>query len=126
MLFTSSDTTAQSPPFRYTLFDRKLNICGLTVFPSAAEELVRRIDEVGVEFEIVVYEEHHLDCLHIVAEPRLEVPTIRHAVFAVKIESEVRTKIGLRPEVELRPSGSLPQTELKARRLRDLMPADRR
>jgi len=106
--------------------DDMLNIRGLTVFPSAVEEVVRHIDELGDEFEIVVYEEHELDCLRIVAEPRPEVPVSRHAVLAEKIEDDVRAKIGLRPEVELRPFGSLPKTELKARRLRDLRPADRR
>ena len=96
-------------------------IRGLTVFPSAVEEVVRRIDELGDEFEIV-----NLDCFRIVGEPRAEVPTSRHAALAEKIESEVHAKIGLRPEVELGPSGSLPKTELKARRLCDLRPADRR
>ncbi len=105
--------------------DDMLNIRGLTVFPSAVEEVVRHIDELGDEFEIVVYEEHALDCLRIVAEPRPEVPASRHPSLAEKIESEVRAKIGLRPEVELRPPGSLPKTELKARRLRDLRPMRR-
>jgi len=105
--------------------DDMLNIRGLTVFPSAIEEVVRHIDELGDEFEIVVYEEHALDCLRIVAEPRPEVPASRHASLVEKIESEVRAKIGLRPEVELRPAGSLPKTELKAQRLRDLRPLRR-
>jgi hypothetical protein len=60
-----------------------------------------------------------------VAEPRPQVPASRHASLVEKIESEVRAKIGLRPEVELRPAGSLPKTELKARRLRDLRPMRR-
>jgi phenylacetate-CoA ligase len=100
--------------------DDMINIRGLTVFPSAIEEVVRHIDELGDEFAIVVYEEQELDCLRIVAEPRPEVPKSRHTALTEKIESEVRAKIGLRPEVELRPAGSLPKTELKARRLRDL------
>ena len=100
--------------------DDMINIRGLTVFPSAIEEVVRHIDELGDEFAIVVYEEQDLDCLRIVAEPRPEVPASRHPTLAEKIESEVRTKIGLRPEVELRPAGSLPKTELKAKRLQDL------
>jgi phenylacetate-CoA ligase len=103
-----------------------LNIRGLPVFPSAVEEVVRHLDELGDEFEIVVYEEHNLDRLRIVAEPRPEVPASRHSALAQKIEDEVRAKIGLRPEVELRPPGSLPKTALKARRLRDLRPAERR
>jgi phenylacetate-CoA ligase len=105
--------------------DDMLNVRGLTLFPSAIEEVVRQIDELGDEFEIVVYEEHALDCLRIIAEPRPEVPVTRHASLAEKIESEVRAKLGLRPEVELRPVGSLPKTELKARRLRDLRPMRR-
>jgi phenylacetate-CoA ligase len=100
--------------------DDMINIRGLTVFPSAVEEVVRHIAELGDEFEIVVYEEQELDCFRIVAEARPEVPKSRHAALAEKIESEVRAKIGLRPEVELRPAGSLPKTELKARRLHDL------
>ena len=106
--------------------DDMLNIRGLTVFPSAVEEVVRHIDELGDEFEVVVYQEQDLDCLRIVAEPRVELSVTQQAALAEKIESEIRAKIGLRPEIELRAPGSLPKTELKARRLRDLRPTDRR
>jgi len=105
--------------------DDMLNIRGLTVFPSAVEEVVRQIDELGDEFEIVVYAEQELDCLRIVAEVRPEVPVSQHTPLAEKIVTEVRTKIGLRPEVELKPFGTLPKTELKARRLRDLRSVER-
>jgi phenylacetate-CoA ligase len=106
--------------------DDMLNIRGLTVFPSAVEEVVRDIRELGDEFQIVVTLEHDLDCLRVVAEPRPDVAERRHAALADRIASDVRAKIGIRPEVELRPFGTLPKTELKARRVRDERPADRR
>jgi phenylacetate-CoA ligase len=90
------------------------------------EEVVRRIDELGDEFEIVVYTEQELDCLRVVAEARPEIHASQHPLLTEKIVSEVRAKIGLRPEVELKPFGTLPKTELKARRLRDLRSIDRR
>jgi phenylacetate-CoA ligase len=90
------------------------------------EDVIRGIPELGDEFEIVVYLDQDLDCLRVVAEPRPEVVTTHYSALGEKIVSEVRTKIGIRPEVELQPFGTLPKTELKARRLRDLRPPDRR
>ncbi len=48
------------------------------------------------------------------------------AALTERIASAVRTRIGLRPEVDPRPAGSLPRTELKARRVRDERPPSRR
>jgi phenylacetate-CoA ligase len=106
--------------------DDMLNIRGLTVFPSAVEDVIRGIPELGDEFEIIVSLDQDLDCLRVVAEPRPEVATTHYSALGEKIVSEVRAKIGIRPEVELQPFGTLPKTELKARRLRDLRPPDRR
>lgn len=48
--------------------DDMLNIRGMTVFPSAIEEVVRAFDEVGDEFQIVIDTDGVMDALTIVAE----------------------------------------------------------
>jgi phenylacetate-CoA ligase len=103
----------------YGRADDMLNIRGVTVFPSAIEEVVRGIDEVGDEFQIVVTTEKALDVLTIVAEPKPEVPQSSYAELAKHIQNQVRAKLEIRPEVELKPYGTLPKTEFKAKRVID-------
>ncbi|MDP2727963.1 MAG: AMP-binding protein, partial [Dehalococcoidia bacterium] len=99
--------------------DDMLNIRGVTVFPSAIEEVVRGFAEVGDEFQIVVAQEKMLDVLTIVAEPRPEVPEKDYPALARRIQNEVRAKVEVRPEVDLKPYGTLPKTEFKAKRVMD-------
>ena len=100
--------------------DDMLNVRGVTVFPSAIEDVVRRFAELGDEFEIVVARRGELDELTIVAEPRPDVAEARHDELRERIATSVRAHCELRPGVELREYGSLPRTEQKARRVRDL------
>jgi phenylacetate-CoA ligase len=97
-----------------------LNVRGVTVFPSAIEDVVRRFPELGDEFEIVVGRSGELDELTIVAEPRPDVAGPGHEELRRRLATSVRAHCELRPNVELRDYGSLPRTEQKARRVRDL------
>ncbi|HZU07051.1 MAG TPA: AMP-binding protein [Chloroflexota bacterium] len=100
--------------------DDMLNIRGITIFPSAIEDAVRQVPEVGEEFQIVVSRERELDVLTVVVEPRPEVAPERHAVVAQRVETEIVSRCELRPVVQLVPHGTLPKTEFKARRVKDL------
>jgi phenylacetate-CoA ligase len=99
--------------------DDMLNVRGVTVFPSAIEEVVRRFPELGDEFLIVLERRGELDELTIVAEPRPDVPASAHDDLSQRLVSSVRAHCELRPSVELREYGSLPRTEQKARRVRE-------
>jgi phenylacetate-CoA ligase len=101
--------------------DDMLNIRGVTLFPSAIEDAVRRVATVGEEFQMVIScDAHGMDVLTIVVEPRADVSQDAYASVAKEIETEIVTRCELRPVVDLRPYGTLPKTEFKAKRVSDL------
>jgi phenylacetate-CoA ligase len=100
--------------------DDMLNVRGVTLFPSAVEDAVRRVPEVGEEFQIVVSVERELDVLTVVIEPRPEVVPSRHAEVARRVETQIISQCELRPVVKTVPYGTLPKTEFKAKRIVDL------
>jgi phenylacetate-CoA ligase len=99
--------------------DDMLNVRGVSLFPSAVEDAVRRVPEVGDEFEVVVTTARELDVLTVRVECRPEVPAADHEMVAKRVESEVISRCELRPVIEVLPYGVLERTQLKARRVRD-------
>jgi len=90
--------------------DDMVIVRGVNVFPSAIEAIVREMPEV-VEFQVEVTKRHELEELAI----RIEAEG-NGAAIAEKLRELVRQRLGLRPQVEAAPPGSLPRFELKARR----------
>ena len=98
--------------------DDMLNVRGVTLFPSAVEDLLRGLPEVGDEFQIVLESRGEGgENFRLVVEPRQGAGTPQ---LADRIAAEVRDRFDLRAEVDLVPAGSLPKTEFKAKRVRDL------
>lgn len=99
--------------------DDMLNVRGVTLFPSAVEDLLRRMPEVGDEFQVVL--ERDAD-----GAERLELVVERRggeeaaAALRRRVLDEMRARFDLRPEVTVVPLGTLPKTEFKAKRVRDL------
>jgi phenylacetate-CoA ligase len=94
-----------------------LNVRGVTLFPSAVEDLLRSLPEVGDEFQIVV--EHSspgVEAFRLLVEQRAGAEA---AGMAQRIAAEVRSRFDLRAEVEVVQPGSLPKTEFKAKRVLD-------
>ena len=90
----------------------------MTVFPSAVEDLLRRLPEVGDEFQIVLESSTvGQEVFRLVVEPR---PGVAATSLPERIAAEVRDRFDLRADVELVAPGSLPKTEFKAKRVRDL------
>lgn len=100
--------------------DDMLNVRGVTLFPTSIEDAVRRLPEAGNEFEIVLTTERNLDVLTVRVEAHEDVPLGRHAELRQRIEGEIVAACELRPVVEVLRPGTLPRTEFKARRVRDL------
>ncbi|HZD00569.1 MAG TPA: AMP-binding protein [Actinomycetes bacterium] len=100
--------------------DDMLVVRGVTLFPSAVEDAVRHVPEVGEEFEIVISTERELDVLTVRVECRPDVPADGHELVAKRVETEVVSRCELRPVIEVLAHGVLPRTEVKARRVRDL------
>jgi phenylacetate-CoA ligase len=100
--------------------DDMLNIRGVTLFPSAIEDAVRRVPDVGEEFLIVLTRENEMDVLTVQVEARPELPDDQHAVVVRKVETEIISRCELRPKIEVLTYGTLPKTEFKAKRVKDL------
>jgi phenylacetate-CoA ligase len=104
--------------------DDMLNVRGVTLFPSALEDAVRRVPEVGEEFEVVLTSQRELDVLTLRVECRPDVPDGDREIVAKRIENEVVSRCELRPVIEVLPHGVLERTQTKARRVRDLRQAE--
>lgn len=100
--------------------DDMLNVRGVTLFPSSIEDIVRRIPQLGAEFAIVLKNEHDLDELIVQVEAIPDIATDQYGNVATIVEREIRSRCELRPIVEVLPQGTLPPTQFKARRVRDL------
>ena len=94
-----------------------LNIRGVTLFPSGVEDLLRALPELGDEFQIVLErDEAGGERFQLMVERR----SGDEAGIRRRIEEEVRARWDLRAEVQVVPLGTLPKTEFKAKRVRDL------
>ena len=92
--------------------DDMVVVCGINVFPSAVENLVRQCESVE-EFRITVTTEREMGNLAI----ELELSKNANPGSARKtVDQEIQNELSLRPEITLVPSGSLPRFEMKAKR----------
>ena len=100
--------------------DDMLNVRGVTLFPSAVEDAVRRVPAAGDEFEIRITRERELDVLTVRVEPAPSVGESHYGELRGAIETEIIARCELRPVVEVVAAGTLPKSEFKAKRVRDL------
>jgi len=100
--------------------DDMLNVRGVTLFPSAVEDAVRRVPAAGDEFEIRITRERELDVLTVRVEPAPSVGESHYGELRGAIETEIVARCELRPVVEVVAAGTLPKSEFKAKRVRDL------
>lgn len=98
--------------------DDMMIIRGVNVYPSAIEGVIREFKEVA-EFEGHVYERHGLNEMLLRVELR-ESPGMESEKLQQGIQMELRSRLGLRIEIELASPGSLPRYELKAKRFKRL------
>jgi phenylacetate-CoA ligase len=100
--------------------DDMVKVRGVVLFPSTIEAVVRRVPELSNEFMLVLTRgAGGLDELTVQVEAAETAPE-RHAGLRDALAEAIRTHVGLRAAVELLPPGTLPRTEFKARRLKDL------
>jgi len=87
-----------------------LIIRGVNVFPMAVESILRGFDSVE-EFQLIAFKDGQMDQLKIRVEDRSQEPQ--------KIAQQIQLRLGLRVDVELVESGSLPRFEMKGNRFLD-------
>ena len=94
--------------------DDLVNLRGIKMYPAQLEQAVRAVPGVGDEYEVVL-------AAH---DDGLDRMTIRvehvDAAVAGAVAASVRTHCEVRVDVEVLAPGSLPRTEFKAKRIRDL------
>ncbi|HKX11379.1 MAG TPA: AMP-binding protein [Stellaceae bacterium] len=98
--------------------DDLINLRGIKMFPAEIEEIVRAIPETGDEFEIVLTTS--LDALDVMTV-RIEHP--EHAApdaLRKRLQDDIRARCEVRVEAEVLAPGTLPKTEFKAKRVKDL------
>jgi len=98
--------------------DDLINLRGIKMFPAEIEEVVRAIPESGDEFEIVLATSRDgLDVMSV----RIEHPD--HAepeALRRRLQEDIRARCEVRVDTEILAPGTLPKTEFKAKRVKDL------
>ena len=90
--------------------DDMFTVRGVNLFPSQVEDIVRRHPEV-VEFVIEQRRERQMDEVTVLVETSVE------DFSADGLEGELRAALGVRLGCAVVPGGTLPRTEMKARRV---------
>jgi phenylacetate-CoA ligase len=100
--------------------DDMLNVRGVTLFPSVIDNAVRGVAEAGVEYEVVLTRPRGLDELTVRVEAVPGLPADDHDTLRKAVYTAIRGTAELRAEVEILEYGTLPRTQIKGRRVRDL------
>ncbi|MFQ5851245.1 MAG: phenylacetate--CoA ligase family protein [Candidatus Binatia bacterium] len=98
--------------------DDMINIAGINVFPSVIENFVHSVNELANEFQIVLPAQSRPGSrLKIRVEPAVGVgrEALRRGI--AKLVETVRWRVGLTPEVNGVPVGTLPRSEGKANKI---------
>jgi phenylacetate-CoA ligase len=92
---------------------------GILLAPTAIEEVVRGIPELGDEYEVTVTKKGDIDDIALKVETA---PGFEGDIRAVeqKLVQQLRLKTGLRYNLEFHDYGTLPRYAVKARRFKDL------
>lgn len=103
--------------------DDMVKVKGVNIFASAVEDVLRKIPGVGDEFRLVIerVDEHDRVTLQFEREMTAADDASRLADFATR---ELRSVLGINLTVSPLEFGSLPRTELKARRWDDRRPKE--
>ena len=107
--------------------DDMLIVNGVNVFPSQIEEVIMAMNEVGNNYLIEIEKEGVLDRLTVKTEIKPEnFMDDTRPLNALKenIRRKIQASITINPRIELHESGSLPVSEGKAVRVKDLRPRD--
>ncbi|CCK79911.1 phenylacetate--CoA ligase family protein [Desulfobacula toluolica] len=90
---------------------------GVLLSPAAIEEVVRSIDGLGDEFEVIVDKQGDVDRIKLKVELLPEVTKLNVENTLI---DQLRLKTNLRYRIEYYDYGSLPRYEVKAKRFKDL------
>ncbi len=96
-----------------------LTVRGQNVFPSRIEDVLRKREEFGGEFRLLVERDSgSLDRLTVQAEIKQEASPQSESL-GQRIREDLRRALGVSVQVELKPEGTFERTQLKSSRVID-------
>jgi phenylacetate-CoA ligase len=108
--------------------DQMVTVRGTNVYPSAVENVLYEVAGVSQFFQIVLRHDDERDSAEVSVrvEPDEGCPHERWPTIQGDAEQALRKAVGLRMPVEMVEPGTLPRSELKAKRVVDLRPGGAR
>lgn len=95
--------------------DQLIKVRGLLFFPAVLEDSIRRLEELGDEFKVEIFDEGSMDRVKVTAEPR----DSDNGLTPDRVARSIKGALGIDVDVELVAPGTLPRTTFKAKRLFD-------
>ena len=92
---------------------------GVLLAPTAIEEVVRGIAELGDEYEVVVTKKGDTDDISLKVELQPDAENLQEQVLQ-ELNDQLRLKTNLRYNISFHAYGSLPRYDVKAKRFKDL------
>ena len=100
--------------------DDMIILRGVNLFPTQIEELVLRIRELSPHFVLELSRTAHLDQLAVRIERRPDLPPQEAGLAAERLADGIKQYIGATVRVVVEEPGTLPRSEGKLQRVRDL------
>jgi phenylacetate-CoA ligase len=92
---------------------------GVLLAPTAIEEAVRSIPELGYEYEVIVTKNGDLDDIALKVEIKEGKESWKEEILA-RLKDQLRVKTNLGYKITVHPYGSLPRYDVKAKRFKDM------
>ncbi len=104
--------------------DDMLIIRGVNVYPTQIESVLVGRPGIAPQYQLVVTRHGHMDRLRIEIEALPGVPQANFGAMAADAVHHVKSIIGISAEIVVQEAGSLPRSQGKAQRVRDLRPKE--
>ncbi|MDQ6922086.1 MAG: phenylacetate--CoA ligase family protein, partial [Candidatus Dormibacteraeota bacterium] len=101
--------------------DDMVKVKGVNIFASGVEEILHGVEHVGEEFRLVVDRVHDRDTVALQVEV---LPPGQRETIVREVARRIHAALGISFDVDPLDPGTLPKTELKARRWLDRRPKD--
>jgi phenylacetate-CoA ligase len=104
--------------------DDMLIIRGVNVYPSQIEAVLLGRPNIAPHYQLVVEREGILDQVRIEVEAAPGVAADQFNAIARDVKHHIKSQVGITTEVSVQPAGTIPRSQGKAVRVRDLRPKE--
>jgi phenylacetate-CoA ligase len=102
--------------------DDMLIIRGVNVYPSQVEAVLVGLPDIAPHYQLVVERKGTLDHVNVEVEAAPGVDAAVYPAIARRVEHHLKSLIGISTDVRVQPPGTIPRSQGKAVRVRDLRP----